>query len=138
MLEIKRLSPVIGAEVSGANLISPNDDEFKELEQALSEYLSFFSAINPDSAQSSKLLLQPSSDLHSHPAAPVLEDDKAIFVIKLDANSKVANGNGWHTDVSCDNEPIARNHVTTASASRNRRGHFIFKYVRGPTTLSPK
>ena len=42
MLKIERLSPVIGAEVSGANLISPNDDEFKELEQALAEYSVLF------------------------------------------------------------------------------------------------
>ena len=50
MLEIKRLSPVIGAEVSGEDLISPSDDEFKELEQALSEHSVLFFATNPGSA----------------------------------------------------------------------------------------
>jgi taurine dioxygenase len=28
-----------------------------------------------------------------------------IFVIHAHKDSKVANGNGWHTDVSCDEEP---------------------------------
>ena len=106
MLEIKRLSPVIGAEVSGANLISPNDDEFKELEQALSEYSVLFFRDQPRLSPTQQVAFATQfGALHSHPAAPVLEDDEAIFVIKTDANSKVANGNGWHTDVSCDNEP---------------------------------
>ena len=42
MLTINKLSPVIGAEISGANLISPSDEEFKELEQALSEHSVLF------------------------------------------------------------------------------------------------
>ena len=106
MLKIERLSPVIGAEVSGANLISPNDDEFKELEQALSEYSVLFFRDQPRLSPKQQVAFATQfGPLHSHPAAPVLEDDEAIFVIKTDANSKVANGNGWHTDVSCDNEP---------------------------------
>ena len=106
MLKIKRLSPVIGAEVSGANLISPNDDEFKELEQALSEYSVLFFRDQPRLSPKQQVAFATQfGPVHSHPAAPVLEDDEAIFVIKTDANSKVANGNGWHTDVSCDNEP---------------------------------
>jgi taurine dioxygenase len=43
--------------------------------------------------------------LHTHPAAPTLEDHPEVFVIHAHAGSKVANGNGWHTDVSCDEQP---------------------------------
>ena len=67
-------------------------------------YSVLFFAITQIAQRASRFATQFGA-LHSHPAAPVLEDDEPIFVIKTDANSKVANGNGWHTDVSCDNEP---------------------------------
>ena len=44
-------------------------------------------------------------DLHAHPAAPHMPGHPEIFVIHAHKDSKVANGNGWHTDVSCDEEP---------------------------------
>ena len=106
MLTINKLSPVIGAEISGANLISPSDEEFKELEQALSEHSVLFFRDQPKLSPTQQVAFATQfGPLHSHPAAPTLEDDEAIFVIKTDANSKIANGNGWHTDVSCDSEP---------------------------------
>jgi taurine dioxygenase len=43
--------------------------------------------------------------LHAHPAAPHLDGHPEIFVIHAHRDSKVANGNGWHTDVSCDERP---------------------------------
>jgi taurine dioxygenase len=43
--------------------------------------------------------------LHFHPAAPHLDGYPPIFVIHAHRDSKVANGEGWHTDVSCDAEP---------------------------------
>ena len=106
MLKIKKLSPVIGAEISGANLASPNDDVFKEIERALAEHSVLFFRDQPrlDPKQQVAFATQ-FGPLHSHPAAPTLEDDEAIFVIKTDAHSNVANGNGWHTDVSCEDEP---------------------------------
>jgi taurine dioxygenase len=44
-------------------------------------------------------------DLHIHPAAPHEGDDPALMRIYADKNSPRANGEGWHTDVSCDEEP---------------------------------
>ena len=44
-------------------------------------------------------------ELHIHPAAPHEPGHPALMVIKADENSTRANGEGWHSDVSCDEEP---------------------------------
>jgi taurine dioxygenase len=43
--------------------------------------------------------------LHIHPAAPHLEGHPEVFVIHAHKDSKIANGEFWHSDVSCDTEP---------------------------------
>lgn len=44
-------------------------------------------------------------ELHYHPAAPGPEGHPEILVIHADENSKYSAGQGWHSDVSCDEEP---------------------------------
>ena len=44
-------------------------------------------------------------ELHMHPAAPEMPGHPEIFVIHAHKDSKVANGEFWHSDVSCDEEP---------------------------------
>src|SRR3954471_10479614 len=43
--------------------------------------------------------------LHLHPAAPHEPGHPELMIIKADENSVRANGEGWHSDVSCDVEP---------------------------------
>ena len=40
-----------------------------------------------------------------HPAAPQMPGFPELFVIHAHRDSKVANGEFWHSDVSCDEEP---------------------------------
>jgi taurine dioxygenase len=44
-------------------------------------------------------------DLHVHPAAPHEPGRPELMVIHADKDSPRANGEGWHTDVSCEVEP---------------------------------
>ncbi|MEQ8693218.1 MAG: TauD/TfdA family dioxygenase [Pseudomonadales bacterium] len=43
--------------------------------------------------------------LHYHPAAPGPEGHPEILIIHADENSTYSAGQGWHSDVSCDEEP---------------------------------
>jgi len=43
--------------------------------------------------------------LHLHPAAPHEPGHPELMIIRTDADATRANGEGWHTDVSCDAEP---------------------------------
>ena len=44
-------------------------------------------------------------ELHIHPAAKAPEGYPEVLVVHTDENSKYTAGNGWHTDVSCDERP---------------------------------
>ena len=44
-------------------------------------------------------------DLHVHPAAPHEPGRPELMIIHADKDWPRANGEGWHTDVSCDVEP---------------------------------
>jgi taurine dioxygenase len=44
-------------------------------------------------------------ELHMHPAAPQMPGYPEVFVIHTHRESKVANGEFWHSDVSCDEVP---------------------------------
>ena len=43
--------------------------------------------------------------LHVHPAAPSVPGHPEVMIIHADANSKFVNGEAWHSDVSCEEEP---------------------------------
>lgn len=105
-INIQPISPVIGAEISGANLSQINDDQFALIEQALVEHQVVFFRDQPELAVETQIAFaERFGVLHLHPAAPHMEGHPAVFVIHAHKDSKVANGNGWHTDVSCDEEP---------------------------------
>lgn len=105
-MKIQVLTPALGAEVHGADLSDLSDNAFKALHQAFTDHCVLFfrdqPALDPDVQVAFARRLGP---LHTHPAAPTLEGHPEVFVIHAHAGSKVANGNGWHTDVSCDTEP---------------------------------
>jgi taurine dioxygenase len=44
-------------------------------------------------------------NLHIHPAAPSAPGHPELMIIHADKDSPRANGEGWHSDVSCDPEP---------------------------------
>lgn len=107
ILDIRRTSPNIGAEVRGVDLANGlTATEFAEVERAFHENQVIFfkdqSRIAPDVQIEIGKMFGP---MHFHPAAPHLEGYPPIFVIHAHKDSTLANGEGWHTDVSCDTEP---------------------------------
>ncbi len=105
-MEIVPLTPVIGAEIRGANLTAPGGDEFQIIRRALIEHGVVFFRDQPRLDPAAQIAFaRRFGNLHSHPAAPHMEGHPEVFVIHAHGQSKVANGNGWHTDVSCDEEP---------------------------------
>ncbi len=107
ILDVRRTSPNIGAEIRGVDLANGlTTAEFAEVERAFHENQVIFfkdqSRMTPEVQVEIGKMFGP---LHFHPAAPHLEGYPPVFVIHAHKDSKVANGEGWHTDVSCDTEP---------------------------------
>jgi taurine dioxygenase len=107
-LKLTPLSPVLGAEVRGVNLAEGIDDAtFAKIHEAWLRHgvLFFKDQPAPMSEAVQTAFARRFGDLHVHPAAPGSGEGDAIFVIHCHRDSKVANGNGWHSDVSCEAEP---------------------------------
>ena len=98
-------TPTIGAEVSGVDLSGIDDDTWAEVEQAFARHLVLFFRdqwLAPAAQMDMGRRLGP---LHVHPAAPSLDGYPEVMIIHADEKSKVVAGNGWHSDVSCDEQP---------------------------------
>jgi taurine dioxygenase len=105
-LSIDKLTPVIGAEIGGIDLGQPLfDQQLPELHRALNENLVIFFREQRITSQQQMAFGRLFGDLHVHPAAPHEDGLPEIMKIYADKDSLRANGEGWHTDVSCDPEP---------------------------------
>jgi taurine dioxygenase len=105
-ITVDKLTPIIGAEISGADLTQPIPDaQFAEISRALAENLVIFFRNQSLQPQNHLDFGRRFGALHIHPAAPHAEGEPALMRIHADRNSPRANGEGWHSDVSCDSEP---------------------------------
>ena len=105
-IEIRRVTPLIGAEIGGIDLSQPlGNQTFQEVHDALMEHqVIFFRDQHMDHAQQ-KAFGRRFGELHVHPAAPSVPGHPEVMIIHADANSKFVNGEAWHSDVSCEEEP---------------------------------
>jgi len=106
-IEVRKLTPVIGAEIHGVDLPKPlGNQQFQDIHDALMHNLVIF-------FRDQKLTLDQHADfgrkfgqLHIHPASPSpIEGHPEVLLIKADEKSKHVAGEEWHSDVSCDIEP---------------------------------
>ena len=103
---VEKLTPIIGAEISGVDLARTlSNRTLDELHRALAENLVIFFRDQHITPQQHLSFGRLFGELHVHPAAPHEPGEPALMKIYADKNSPRANGEGWHTDVSCDLEP---------------------------------
>jgi taurine dioxygenase len=105
-IEVEPISPIIGAEIHGVNLAEPLGNQiFQEIHDALMAHQVVFFRDQELTLAQHKAFGKLFGDLHIHPAAPAPDGHPEILVIHADENSKRVAGQGWHSDVSCDEEP---------------------------------
>ena len=106
-IEVRPYAPNLGAEVRGINLAEGlTADQFEEVHHAfLENQVLFFKEQSPIPPDTHIALGRMFGELHFHPAAPGKEGYPEIFEIHAHAGSKIANGEFWHSDVSCDEVP---------------------------------
>ena len=105
-MKVTPLTPTFGAEVAGADLLNLSEDIFDRILTAFTEHSVLVFRDQPQLTPEVQVAFAKRfGPLHTHPAAPTLPSNSEVFVIHAHAESKVANGNGWHTDVSCDETP---------------------------------
>ena len=106
-IEVRRFAPNLGAEIRGVCLAkSVNDDEFAEIRRAFLDYQVLFFKDQLEILPPQQIdFARRFGPLHTHPAAPTMDGYPEVFEIHAHRNSKIANGEFWHSDVSCDVEP---------------------------------
>ena len=106
-IEVRPCTPVIGAEIHGVDLTRPlSDEQWNEIHEAFLRHLViFFREQERMSPEQQIAFGRRFGELHIHPAAPHLEGYPEVFVIHAHKDSRFANGESWHSDVSCDAEP---------------------------------
>jgi taurine dioxygenase len=105
-IALDKLTPIIGAEVDGVDLAQPlGNRAIDEIHRALAENSVIFFRDQHLTEDQHLAFGRLFGDLHIHPAAPAAAGKPELMVIHADKDSPRANGEGWHTDVSCDPEP---------------------------------
>jgi taurine dioxygenase len=103
---VDKLTPIIGAEINGVDLAkSLSNQTVDEIHRALAENIVIFFRGQHITAQQHLAFGRLFGELHVHPAAPHEPGEPALMKIHADRDSLRANGEGWHSDVSCDLEP---------------------------------
>jgi taurine dioxygenase len=112
-ITVKRLSPVVGAEISGVDLSKEvSGEQFAEIRRAIDENLAvIFRDQSLDRDAQKRFALRFGGSLHRHElAASKLAEgatlDPEFLSWRTGAESRFTAGDGWHPDVSCDPEPI--------------------------------
>jgi taurine dioxygenase len=99
-LEVRPLSPAIGALVGGVNLQKPIDDTTRDaLETALVRHHVLFFENQALSPLEQRSFAARFGELHIHPIYPRVDGVPEIIVLDTDANNVPDNDN-WHTDVT--------------------------------------
>lgn len=105
-ITVDKLTPLIGGEITGADLSRPVPDyQMAEIRRALAENLVIFFRGQHMTAEQHLAFGRSFGTLHIHPAAPHAPGHPELMIIHADKDSTRANGEGWHSDVSCDAEP---------------------------------
>lgn len=105
-IDVRPISPVIGAEISGVDLRQPlGNQTFQEIHDALMAHLVIFFRDQDLSLEEHKAFGRQFGELHVHPAAPGPDGHPEVISIHADGEAEWVVGETWHSDVSCDDEP---------------------------------
>jgi len=105
-IAIRKLTPAIGAEVSGVDLASMSNQQASELHDALMAHQVLFFRDQQMSVDQHKAFGRLFGELLVHPAARAeVEGHPEIRVVHADEKTKTATGEVWHSDMSCEPEP---------------------------------
>lgn len=106
VLDIDTLTPHIGAEIRGVDLRQPlGNDQFSAIYQAWLDWKVLVFRDQHLSREQHKAFARRFGSLHVHPMQHSYGGDPEILAVKTTAKSRYTAGDGWHTDVTCDEIP---------------------------------
>ena len=127
----RKVTPAIGAEISGVDLAGPlSQRQASELHDALMAHQVIFFRDQQMSVEQHKAFGRLFGELLVHPAARAeLEGHPEIRVVHADEKTKVATGEVWHSDMSCEPEPPMGSILYLHETPAGRRRHAVRQHV---------
>lgn len=104
-ITVTKATPAVGATIDGVDLGTLDDATLAEIRRALVEHCVLFFRDQDLTVDQHIAFGRRFGDLDIHPAAANATGHEEILVISADENSSRANGEAWHSDVSCLPEP---------------------------------
>lgn len=127
-IDVKPLTPTIGAEVFGVDLGKGiGNHQFEEIHQAFLENLVLFFRDQKMTIDQQKSFAMRFGKLHVHakPRSPV-EGHPEVLIIEADETSKHVSGDIWHSDATADAEPPMASMLYMHEVPENGGGDTIF------------
>ncbi len=130
-IAVRKLTPAIGAEISGVDLGGPlSNREASELHDALMAHQVIFFRDQQMSVEQHKAFGRLFGELLVHPAARAeVEGHPEIRVVHADEKTEVATGEVWHSDMSCEPEPPMGSILYLHETPPSRRRHRLRQHV---------
>lgn len=105
-MEIRPLTPHIGAEITGVDLGSNlSNEEQSQIHEAFLKHMVLVFRDQHLNRDQHKDFGRKFGKLHVHPMNFARSGDPEILEVKTTAKSAYTAGDGWHTDVTCDEYP---------------------------------
>ena len=105
-ITVDSLTPHIGAEIGGVDLSENlSNEQFSEIYQAWLDWKVIVFRDQHIEQEHHKAFARKFGSLHVHPMQHSYGGDPEILTIKTTKKSAYTAGNGWHTDVTCDEIP---------------------------------
>jgi len=105
-IEVNSLTPHIGAEIDGVDLSEAlSNEQFSEIYQAWLDWKVLVFRDQHIDQEQHKTFARKFGALHVHPMQHSYGGDPEILRVKTTKDSAYTAGDGWHTDVTCDEIP---------------------------------
>lgn len=126
-IQVDSLTPHIGAQMSGAALDNDlSNEQFSEIYKAWLDWNVLSFRDQHLNGEQHKAFGRGFSTLHVHPMQHSYGGDPEILRIKTTKDSKYTAGNGWHTDVTCDETPPTASALHITETPKHGGGDTLF------------
>ncbi|MCH9673293.1 MAG: TauD/TfdA family dioxygenase [Gammaproteobacteria bacterium] len=124
---VRALTPHLGAEIRDIDLSKPlSNEQAADLHTAWLDWKVLVFRDQHLSRDDHKQFARRFGDLHTHPLRHNSEGDKEILPVKTTADSPYTAGDGWHTDVTCDEVPPLGSMLYLTETPKSGGGNTMF------------
>jgi taurine dioxygenase len=126
-ISVDSLTPHIGAHISGVDLSKDlSNEQFSEIYRAWLDWKVLVFRDQEIDRDQHKAFARKFGTLHVHPMQHSYGGDPEILKVKTTKDSAYTAGNGWHTDVTCDEIPPMASALYVKETPQSGGGDTLF------------